>query len=63
MSLISLFTHMCAIGFAVLAIIEKSRERKNLVYWYGNNVLWTNFYNLILNLFLVIKLKEKNEKL
>ena len=30
MSLISLFTPMCAIGFAVLAIIEKARERKNL---------------------------------
>jgi len=30
MSLMSLINHMCAIGFAVLAIIEKSRDRKNL---------------------------------
>ena len=30
MSLMSLINHMCAIGFAVLAIIEKSRDRKNV---------------------------------
>ena len=30
MSLMSLINHMCAIGFAVLAIIEKSRDRKNI---------------------------------
>ena len=30
MSLISFINHMCVIGFAVLAIIEKSRDRKNL---------------------------------
>ena len=30
MSLMSFINHMCAIGFAVLAIIEKSRDRKNL---------------------------------
>jgi len=29
-SLISLFTHMCAIGFALLAINEKAQDRKNL---------------------------------
>ena len=30
MSLMSLINHMCAIGFAVLAINEKSRDRKNI---------------------------------
>ena len=30
MSLMSLINHMCAIGFAVLAIIENSIDRKNL---------------------------------
>ncbi len=30
MSLISLITHMCAIGFGLLAISEKTRDRKNL---------------------------------
>ena len=30
MSLITLFAHMCAIGFAILAISDKSKNRKNL---------------------------------
>ena len=30
MSLMSLINHMCAIGFALLAINEKSKDRKNL---------------------------------
>ena len=30
MSLISLITHMCTIGFGLLAINEKTRDRKNL---------------------------------
>ena len=30
MSLISLFTHMCTIGFGLLAINEKTRDKKNL---------------------------------
>ena len=30
MSLITLITHMCAIGFGLLAVNEKTRDRKNL---------------------------------
>ena len=49
MSLISLINHMCNNGFALLAINEKSRDRKNP--FIGMAIIFfAYFYNLILNL-------------